>query len=92
MTAQDWIDLLPIVADRGWHVRLNDQYIRDRSDRCPICALAHEVDSSIDEYTFANRAAARVFDTQSCVPAIMNAADSLTHPLRPALMHALGMQ
>lgn len=40
-SADDILDLLPLVADRGWSIR--DGYIRDRDGRCPICALVNEL-------------------------------------------------
>jgi hypothetical protein len=87
-----YLDLLPIVADRGW--RVDKGYIRDRLGRCPLCALADEVHGDGLGYMGAYHAALQSAGFQPAVQAdsIANAADRRWHPLRPALMAALGMK
>lgn len=94
MNAQDWLDLMPLVADRGWRVK-PDGYIRDREDRCPVCALAYVAsDGAIDSYKRAWNAAFELLERPcvASVDAVVHAADGPNDPLRPALMAALGMK
>jgi hypothetical protein len=94
MKAQDIIDLLPIVADRGWRVR-SGVVIRDREGRCPICALAHELSHGKSNwYTFAHEAMGGIGLSHEALDAtatVMNAADSPQGGYRPALLRALGL-
>jgi len=43
VTIRDFVDLLPIIADREWTI--SGGRIRDRDGACPICALANEISS-----------------------------------------------
>lgn len=51
-----WIDkllsLLPLIEDRGWVVKKTGA-LRDKEDRCPLCAIAHTIDTSNDWYAAA---------------------------------------
>jgi hypothetical protein len=86
-----YLELLPIVADRGWEIRPSG-VIRDRDSRCPLCALANEIDHTI-LYIGAYPAALKraglmlLFEAHS----VATAADRTNHPLRNDLMAALGM-
>ena len=93
ITPDTLIDLMPIVANRGWRVVNSTGWIRDSDDRCPICALANEIDANV-YWSLAAHAAmtllcAEVFDATESVA---NAADRHNHALRGKLMQALGMQ
>jgi hypothetical protein len=94
MKAQDIIDLLPIVADRGWHVKAGVA-IRDREGRCPICALAHELSHGQSNwYTFAHEAMGAIglgHEAQDATAIVMNAADSQQGGYRLALLRALNL-
>jgi hypothetical protein len=87
-----YLDLLPIVADRGWYE--DNGYIRDREGRCPLCSLADEVAGNSLGYQGAYHVALHEagFPPAAEAISIANAADRRTHPLRPALMAALGMK
>lgn len=91
MTAQDYLDLLPIVADRGWRVD-EGGYIRDRDGRCPLCSLANEVDAKVKKRAAHISALISIGVSRTYGDrVIMFAADEPDSPLRPALMRALGM-
>lgn len=91
ITAQDLLDLMPIVKDRGWRVD-GLGWIRDAQDRCPICALAYEISNGRTNYlTFYKAAARHGWGAIGGAKRIANAADNPKNPLRPALMQALGM-
>lgn len=49
ITAQAIIDLLPIVADRGWFIT-HGGAIRDYDGRCPACALVFELSNGGIDY------------------------------------------
>lgn len=90
ITADDLFDLLPIVDGRGWE----GVVIRDKDNRCPLCALANEIDPSIEflidaETAFKRLGLGRVASARWPV---MNAADWWGDPRRPRLMQALGMK
>jgi len=93
---QDYLSILPIVAERGWIVRTDGRYrgaIQDAEGRCPLCSLAHEIDPSVDEtyaYRYALARCGLPWDDDSNI--IAAAADYGDHPWRPALMAALGMR
>jgi hypothetical protein len=99
ITVEDIIDLLPIVADRGWKVR-EDLWgvIRDRDGRCPICALVHELSGGEIDYKGAAGKAMRLYVESDITPlggevmAVMAGADHKDHPLRPAIAEALGLK
>lgn len=55
ITVEDILFWMPIVAHRGFYIRPDGQ-IRDRDDRCPLCALANEIDESIVEINCAGEA------------------------------------
>jgi hypothetical protein len=86
-----YLELLPIVADRGWS--LSEGYIRDLDSRCPLCALAHELSGG--EVNVYEMACAALDELGAPVDAdsdeIVYAADGETE-LRPSLMAALGMK
>jgi hypothetical protein len=97
-TADDIIDLLPIVANRGWRVSFSGA-IRDRDGRCPVCALVHEVSGgALDEKTKAWNALQRLgFRSYTAynfgsVHSITLASDIPFGPLRDRLEQALGMR
>ena len=94
MNAQDWLDLLPIVADRKWCIDA-EGLIRDRDGRCPMCALAHEVSGGdVSEYMRWLPATEEVFgcvDTFEVVR-IVCAADDAEALLRADLERALGLR
>ena len=93
MNAQDWLNLLPIVSDRGWPDPGSQGFIRDRDGRCPLCALAHEVSGGAvslrGDWKDALRRAGLPFVYAA---AIANAADNAEAPLRAALERALGVR
>jgi hypothetical protein len=88
-----YLELLPIVADRRWRVKA-DGLIRDRDGRCPICALAHEMDSRLPWFQMYHSALKGIGLPKDDMDAdrVACAADEPKHPLRPALMAALGMK
>lgn len=93
-SAQGWLDLMPLVANRGWRARKQDDgTIRDRSGRCPICALAHELSKGqIDHYVRAHIAVRELgLDETRGFKDIVAAADWKSAPLRRDLMAALGL-
>ncbi len=93
-SAQDWLDLMPLVANRGWRARKNDEEaIRDWSGRCPICALVHELsEGQIDHYVRAHIAARKLdLGKTKGFKDIVAAADWKSAPLRRDLMAALGI-
>jgi hypothetical protein len=89
-----YLDLLPIVADRGWRVHTEDGHIRDRQGRCPLCALAHEVAGvdSREAYFAALLAAGLPAEELADTHRVAHAADQPASRMRPALMAALGMK
>jgi hypothetical protein len=57
VTPQDLIDLLPIVSDQQWEFREifhGRSQIRNANNYCPLCALALEIDPSLDPGNRAN--------------------------------------
>ena len=95
ITAQDLIDLMPIVADVGWK-KLNAGQIRDEFGRCPLCALANAIDKRISYSQAATMAFVRLglkdWESSIAVNSIIGAADNADDPLRQRLMRALGMK
>jgi hypothetical protein len=91
ITAQDILDLLPIVADRGWKVGCNNT-IRDRNERCPICSLLNETHRFPFKVMGITAWDSAGLPDVSAAIQIMIAANNSGHPLRPALMRALGMK
>lgn len=98
VTVEEVLDLLPIVANRGWRVT-GIGFIRDRDDRCPICALAHEVTGGeVDLRQMARLAQLQMFPGEQSQPLsyafdrIIMAADVRSAPWRTLLMQALGMR
>lgn len=98
VTAEQILDLLPLVADRGWAEDLaaGIRMIRDLSGRCPLCALFHEIDPNVDRH-FAYMVAADEllgpsWNSESALSDIANAADHAGHRLRNNLRQALEMQ
>lgn len=97
ITAQDLLDLMPIVKDRGWRIT-NSGDIRDKNYSCPVCALANEIcgyecygtDAWAAIYEIVGNRAKQE-DAQTATREIMEAADLEEYQLRPALMQALGM-
>jgi hypothetical protein len=99
ITSQDILDLLPIVQDRGWTIE--HDLIRDRDNRCPVCALVHELSGGEIRYTYdAGMAVAEllgVFDWPTVysiavsICPIVSAADSSEAAGRPQLLEALGL-
>ena len=90
MKSQDVIDLLPIVADRGWMVtRLG--WMRDKDNRCPLCAFTNEV-AGTQWHGAAQLAWREAFGTEPkfLLPMIM-AADGENGELRRAMKQALGL-
>lgn len=96
ITAQDLLDLLPIVAGQGWEIKsfLDSASIRNAESRCPLCALAYAICPSTNYHEMACAAFLELGFSSFNNPGIkqiMGAADFHNHPLRPALMQALGM-
>lgn len=90
ITAQDILDLLPIVADRGWQID-STGFIRDTSWSCPICALLNETHGRGEKVAAGNAWEGVGFRDDAGMKSIVGAADNEDHPLRPDLMRALGM-
>jgi len=91
----DYLAILPIVAGRGWAIRKERLWhgsIRDAAGRCPLCALANEIDPSIEEKHDFLYALGRCGLSGEDSRDIADAADYRGHPLRPTLMSALGMR
>ncbi len=93
ITAQDIIDLLPIVADQGWWVGdwIDGCAIRNRDGACPLCALGKELSG---EFWYRSELDPRQYSDiipGKPVRAVMSAADDADAPLRPALLAALGL-
>lgn len=95
ITADDIIDLLPIVADRGWRI-LGNGYIRDMDDRCPVCALAHEMtDGKVDYELAAHVAAKEAWGVKErfIVIRLMRAADKeADYNMRRRMLKMLGLE
>ena len=98
MTAQDLIDLMPIVADRGWTRHGPFGYVRDNTSRCPVCALAYVLtDGAIDFHESANTAMAELFGARlssrelDAIAVVMEAADGGDIACAPRLFAALGV-
>jgi hypothetical protein len=93
ITIDDVIDLLPIIADRQFAVE-EDGAIRDERNRCPLCALANEIDPVVDYCGFAS-AALRQADVDMPMDErrrFMRAADvALDDELRARMKQALGV-
>jgi hypothetical protein len=93
-TAEDWLELLPLVAGQGWTVRGSGE-IRNGADECPLCALAVKVLGN-GLYRYARetpRVSWGIDDvlTPIGMADIIVAADIKRAILRPRLMAALGM-
>jgi len=92
---KDYLALLFIVSGREWTAREEHGYsavIRDAEGRCPLCSLAHEIDPSVDEKYDYPYALSECGLSGDDIGDIADAADYKDHPLRPALMAALGMR
>jgi hypothetical protein len=90
-----YLELLPIVADRGWRITREGliRAERDRLEQCPICALSQEIEPAspwMNSFGLALKDIGLPADKDAL--AVANAADWPSHPLRPALMAALGMK
>jgi len=84
VTIQDFVDLLPIIADRGW--TMQNGYIRDRDGACPICALANEIASTVLHqiwYHAALESLGIAFEGDNDDFTITFAADCYMHQLNP---------
>lgn len=96
ITAEDLLDLMPIVADRGWALSRSGR-IRDADDRCPLCSFANAIEPRVfqraDVHSAMNDAGVTGIEPLA-IWQIMMAADN--NPagarLRPRLMQALGMK
>lgn len=97
VTAEQILDILPIVANQGWRIRVDGGAVRNRKGVCPVCALVNELTGE----TFWRAAAHSAWcsltgadwssDNDGAAMLIAQAADDPASPLRPALMQALGM-
>jgi hypothetical protein len=87
-----YLELLPIVADRGWQL-IGDR-IRDREKRCPLCALVHELSAGeISARELVYVAFARIgLRADNDSNEIIDAADCDGSLMRDDLMDALGMR
>ena len=90
VTAQDILDLMPIIADRNWTTRSAGQ-IRNELGRCPLVELAEELGENCD----GNRISYGHVLTD--IPpvargAIVLASDFSIHEYRAELEWALGMR
>jgi hypothetical protein len=89
---QDILDLLPIVADRGWVITDRPfNTIRDRDGRCPICAFLNETHGLNYRWEMKLAWGESNLPRTAAIKRIAYAADYPDDPLRPALMQALGM-
>ncbi len=92
VTAQDIMDLFPLIEGEGWYINEAGQ-VRNARMECPICALMNELDGG--EHKFQLSAwSAWVVVTNTPVPEaleeIVRAADfSYVEPARKALLAAL---
>lgn len=97
VTIQDIIDLLPILRDRGWRASgSNGSMLRDYGGRCPLCALANEIDPRSDRrsYYFGAIADMGISITAADAQRLVHAADNtqLANPaLRRKIANALGV-
>lgn len=91
VTVQDFLDLMPLVADRGWRVDHNGE-IRDRDGRCPICALGNEILGTDQRNGTLSGFPGRTQGESDAIGYVIFAADYPEDNLRPALMRALGMK
>ena len=93
ITPDTLIDLMPIIANRGWRVD-RDIFIRDRQGFCPICAIVEEITQEDATWRLAAHAAMGSIDADDydSVESVANAADRPNHWLRERLMLALGVQ
>lgn len=75
VTIQDIMELLPIVSHKGWSI---DKFgkIRDEHDRCPVCSLFNEIDSSMKETAMVSTAERKMNITIDGVYKLMDAADN----------------
>jgi len=96
ITAEDLLDLLPIVAYLPW--RFVGHGIRGPEGICPLCALVNEIVGRETSYVLSPHAAfANYFDldysaSYSAISKIATAADRAKSPFRKKLLQALGMK
>ncbi len=89
-TVEDILDWLPIVQGQGWLVDMFSQ-VRNAHFECPLCALSTEWGENPHGAT-ARVSRAGWDQYNHAVRAVMAAADSPIHPLRPALLADLGVE
>lgn len=102
VSINDIIDLLPIVADRGWTARAGSstRLIRSGDGECPICALLNEINWHSwplgNCWTTAAYSACNESGISICgIDKIVNAADTnrkSSSALRRRILEALGVQ
>lgn len=96
-TKQDILDLLPIVAYRGWKLNFAGA-IRDKKGYCPVCALVDEIDHSIGEFrhTLAWTSMAMLtgenIEKLSGVSEIVDSADWKKDETREEMLQILGVK
>jgi hypothetical protein len=94
-TFEDWLDLMPLVADLEWRVE-DLRFIRaECGGLCPMEALRRELGAKVfTGYTFNGPTSiARALGVErGGVWDVADVADDPNDPRRPALMAALGMK
>jgi hypothetical protein len=92
------MELMPLVAHWDWQLDVVGGIIRSDSGRCPVCALAYEVDPSISYYTIAAWALRDMLQIREFPNAVrdelmevIDAADRVNSPHRKYLMELLEM-
>ena len=97
-TIECLLDLLPILADRGWHSESRGE-LRSYYSECPICALVNEIEGYDEGLGWSVEAKEAVADLMfgyqpsgSAVISLMVAADGEAYPdLRARMEYALGL-
>ena len=93
---EDFIDLMPIVANGRWYVTTIHGLIRRNrvgttEVECPMCALANEVRGNKTYSTWAGDAGLAL-GNEFAGWEVAGAADYRRHPLRAQLLAALGLE
>jgi hypothetical protein len=94
-TFDDFIDLMPLVAHRGWQVNENGR-VRNEAGECPYCALVNEVYGQRIAHLMVNRPMLGIEAPPPESPIdgaklLVWAADRPEDPDRQRLLAALGL-